>query len=151
APSAVPCEAARVARERRALALAGRTLQIDCSLTLGGTRSPWPKACAALQAALVADGALMHGGAGSGRADLVAGLHASGQIEERRDADGGRSGWRFRGKVATHLRGGGDLDLVDEYEGLTGYNPVSAAMAGDLLALAVVQRLDKALTALWEK
>lgn len=143
------CDAPRLARERRTLALAGRTLQLECSLTLAGTRGAWPKACTALQTALIADGALVH--AGAGRADLVASVHAAGQIEERRDAHSGKSGWRFRGKIATQVRGTGGLDLADEYEGLTGFNPVSAAMAGDLLALAVVQRLDKALSALWDK
>ena len=143
------CDGPRLARERRALALAGRTLQLECSLTIAAARSAWPKACAALQSALLADGAVL--AAGGSRADLVASVHASGQIEERRDADSGRSGWRFRGKVATHLRGAGGLDLADEYEGITGFNPVSASMAGDLLALAVVQRLDKALTVLWDK
>ncbi|MBL8288969.1 MAG: hypothetical protein JNL85_13375 [Rubrivivax sp.] len=146
------CDAERVARERRALALSGRTVALDCSLTLagvaGGARSAWPKACTALQAALVADGAVPV--AAGAKADLTASVHASGQIEERRDADSGRTGWRFRGKVATRLRGSGNLDLADEYEGLTGFNPVSATMAGDLLALAVVQRLDKALTAFWD-
>lgn len=143
------CDAPRLARERRALALSGRTVAIECSLTLAGARNAWPKACTALQAALVADGAVPV--AAGARADFNASLHASGQIEERRDADSGRSGWRFRGKVATRLRGSGSLDLADEYEGLTGFNPVSATMAGDLLALAVVQRLDKALTAFWDK
>lgn len=146
------CDAERVARERRALALSGRTVALDCSLTLtgvaGGARSAWPKACTALQAALVADGAVPV--AAGAKADLAASVHATGQIEERRDADSGRSGWRFRGKVATRVRGSGNLDLADEYEGLTGFNPVSATMAGDLLALAVVQRLDKALTAFWD-
>lgn len=146
------CDAERVARERRALALSGRTVALDCSLTLtgvsGGARGSWPKACTALQAALVADGAVPV--AAGAKADLAASVHATGQIEERRDADSGRSGWRFRGKVATRVRGSGNLDLADEYEGLTGFNPVSATMAGDLLALAVVQRLDRALTAFWD-
>lgn len=146
---AAACSPERVARERRALALSGRTVALECSLTLsGGARSAWPKACTALQAALVADGAVPV--AAGAKADLAASVHAAGQIEERRDADSGRTGWRFRGKVATRLRGSGNLDLADEYEGLTGFNPVSATMAGDLLALAVVLRLDKALTAFWD-
>jgi len=81
----------------------------------------------------------------------VAELRADGQVEERRDADSGRSGWRLRGRVESRVRGADGLEIADAYEGLTGWNPVSAAMAGDLLALAVVERLDKALTAHWDK
>jgi hypothetical protein len=144
------CDAAATARERRALALAGRTVRLECQLTLAGSKADWPRACTALQNSFVGDGAVPLA-AGTARAELTVSIAANGQIEERKDADSGRTGWRFRGQVQTRLAGAGGVDLAERYEGLTGWNPVSASMAGDLLALAVVKRLEAALDAYWSK
>jgi hypothetical protein len=141
------CDAAQVAKERRALYLDGKTVALDCTLVLGAARSPWAKACTGLQSALVADGAVM--AAPGAAADVRIELRAEGAVQERKDSEDARAGWRFQGKLRSAARGPGGLDLADDYEGLTGWNPVSAQMATDLLALNALKRLDNALNAFW--
>jgi hypothetical protein len=141
------CDAAQVAKERRALYLDGKTVALDCSLSLGTGKGPWAKACTALQSALAADGALI--AAPGAAADVRIELRAEGAVQERKDSEDSRAGWRFQGKLRATARGPAGLDLADEYEGLTGWNPVSAQMATDLLALNALKRLDNALNAFW--
>jgi hypothetical protein len=141
------CDAAQVAKERRALYLDGKTVALDCTLTLATGKGPWAKACSSLQSALAADGALI--AAPGAAADVRIELRAEGTVQERKDSEDARAGWRFQGKLRTTARGPAGMDLADEYEGLTGWNPVSAQMATDLLALNALKRLDNALNAFW--
>ena len=141
------CDAAQVAKERRALYLDGKTVALDCTLALGASKGPWAKACSALQSTLAADGALF--AAPGAAADVRIEMRAEGAVQERKDSEETRAGWRFQGKLRTTARGPAGLDLADEYEGLTGWNPVSAHMATDLLALNALKRLDNALNAFW--
>ena len=143
------CEPAQIARERRTLYMDGKTVQLECTLVLGGVKSAWPKACALLQNSVSADGAVI--AAPGAAADLRIALRAEGAVQERKDSEEARAGWRFQGKLRAGAQGAGQLDVADDYEGLTGWNPVSAQMATDLLALSAVRRLEAALNAFWDK
>lgn len=141
------CDGTQLAKERRVRYLDGKTVALDCSMQLAGTRMPWPKACSALQTALVADGAIL--AASGASADLRIEVRAEGVVQERKDSEDSRAGWRFQGRLRSSARGPAGLDLSDDYEGLTGWNPVSAQMATDLLALNALKRLDNALQNFW--
>lgn len=144
------CTPAQLAQERRALFFDGKTVALNCTLTLAGAAPvPWPKACGSLQTMLAADGAQI--ATTGAAADVRIEMHAQGSVQARPDSEAARAGWRFQGQVRSAARGAGQLDVADAYEGLTGWNPVSAQMATDLLALGVVKRLETALNAFWEK
>ena len=143
------CDAAQVARERRALYLDGKTVALECTLRIGGASGPWAKACSSLQSSLAADGAVI--AAAGAPADVRIDLRAEGAVQERKDGEESRAGWRFQGKLRALASGPAGLDVADEYEGLTGWNPVSAQMATDLLALSALKRLDAALNAFWSR
>jgi hypothetical protein len=147
--SGTPCDSKALAREKRLQYLAGKTLQVDCSLRLAGQQAAWPKACGTVQTQLAGEGAVV--AARGATAQLRIELQADGTVEERRDPESGNTNWRFRGKIRSTVQGPDAVEILDEYEGLTGWNNVSASMAGDLLALAVTRRLDTALNAFWEK
>jgi hypothetical protein len=142
------CNPARLAQERRRLYFDGKTVALECVLVLDGQAQPWAKACSALQSALAGDGAtLARPGAA---AEVRLSLRAEGRVQERPPSDGSRPAWRFQGQLKSRASGPAELDLADDYEGLTGWNPVSPQMAADLLALAAVKRLDSALARFWE-
>ena len=145
---AADCSPARLAQERRRLYFDGKTVALDCVIVLEGGAQPWAKACTALQSALAGDGAtLARPGAA---AEVRISLRAEGRVQERPPSDGGRPAWRFQGQLKSRASGPSELDLADDYEGLTGWNPVSPEMDADLLALAAVKRLDTALARFWE-
>ncbi len=145
--TAASCEPSQVARERRALYLAGRPVTLNCQLQLDGKRQPWGKACSLLQAQLAAEGAVLLPKVDAGGLRIE--LSASGKLLQR-SADGAPQ-YSFQGRMQSSAQGPEQLSIVDEYEGVTGWNPISAAMASDLLALAVFKKFDAALTAYWEK
>jgi len=147
---AADCSAARLAQERRRLYFDGKTVDLECVIALGGKPEPepWAKACSALQSALSGDGATL---ARPGTpAEVRISLRAEGRVQERPGSDGSRPAWRFQGQLKSRAQGPAELDIADDYEGLTGWNPVSPQMAADLLALAAVKRLDAALARFWE-
>jgi hypothetical protein len=145
---AADCSPVRLAQERRRLYFDGKTVALDCVIVLEGGAQPWAKACTALQSALAGDGAtLARPGAA---AEVRISLRAEGRVQERPPSDGSRPAWRFQGQLKSRASGPSELDLADDYEGLTGWNPVSPEMAADLLALAAVKRLDTALARFWE-
>ena len=141
------CEAAQVARERRTLYMAGRPVALTCQLQLDGKRAPWGKVCSLMQAQLAAEGAVLQPKVDAGGVRIE--LSASGK-QLQRNADGGQQQYSFQGRMQTSAQGPDSLSIVDEYEGVTGWNPISPAMTSDLLALAVFKKFDAALTAYWE-
>ncbi|MES2298070.1 MAG: hypothetical protein V4582_13580 [Pseudomonadota bacterium] len=151
APAGTPrsCGAPELAQERRALYLAGRPLFMTCKLNVDGRAGEWGKACALLNAQFGNDGAALGGGAADDAVRIE--ISASGAVRQQSGADGAGARYRFEGKVHATLRGPEQLNLVDDYEGITGWNNVSAAMTTDLLALAATKKLDAALNAYWEK
>jgi hypothetical protein len=141
------CDALQVARERRALYLAGRPVALNCQLQLDGKRQPWGKACALMQAQLAGEGAVLLPEVDAGGVRIA--LSASGKLLQRA-GDGGQQQYSFQGRMQTSAQGPERLSIADDYEGVTGWNPISAAMASDLLAMAVFKKFDAALTAYWE-
>lgn len=142
------CTPPRLAQERRRLYFDGKTVALECVIALEAGPQPWAKACSALQSALSGDGARLV--APGAPAEVRITLRAEGRVQERPAADGSRPAWRFQGQLKSRASGPAELDIADDYEGLTGWNPVSAQMAADLLALAAVKRFDAALARFWE-
>jgi hypothetical protein len=144
------CDGKALAREQRLQYLAGKTVQLDCSVRVsGGEQAAWPKACSEMLAKLAGDGAAA---APRGTtAQLRIELRAEGEIEERRDAESGRPSWRFRGRIRSLVQGPEIPEIVDNYETQTGWQSTGAAFQTDLLAVLVATRLDATLTANWGK
>lgn len=146
-PAAASCDAAQVARERRTLYLAGRPVALNCQLQLDGKRQPWGKICALMQAQLAAEGAVLLPKVDAGGVRIE--LSASGKLLQR-TSDGGQPQYSFQGRMQASAQGPEQLSIIDEYEGVTGWNPISAAMTSDLLAISVFKKFNAALTAYWE-
>ena len=149
---AAACSATALAQERRQLYWAGQTVAVHCAITLGGQTQPWDKACAGIQDHLVRQGVTI----ADARTSPTAVVHqltlaATGTIQQRQDPDTQARLWRFEGTITSSLTGPGQINIQDRYEGLTGWNPVSAAMTTDILALNAVKRFDAAITQHWEK
>ncbi|MBX3622946.1 MAG: LPP20 family lipoprotein [Rhizobacter sp.] len=142
-PGSAACAPAELAQERQKEFFAGRTVQLSCSLKLAGKTQPWAKACATLGASLARLGARTQPAAGTLK--LAAGvtqirLNAEGRMASRKDPEDKSLAYRFEGTVSGQVRGL-DSPVDDAYQALTGWNPVSEAMAADILALSAAQRL----------
>jgi hypothetical protein len=59
--------------------------------------------------------------------------------------------YRFEGSIASSFKGPNQVDIQDKFEGMTGWNPVSANMTTDVLAINVAARVDAAISRNWEK
>jgi hypothetical protein len=152
ANDASACAAADVAQERQKEYFAGRTVHLSCQLRLGGKTTPWTKACASLGESLAKlgartelDGPAVKPAAG---ATLIK-LNADGRVGTRQDPDDKSTAWRFEGTVSSQVRGL-DSPIDDSYQALTGWNPVSDAMAVDILALSAAKRLVDRIGQSWQ-
>jgi len=146
------CAAADTAQERQKEYFAGRTVHLSCQLRLGGKTQPWTKACASLGESLAklgarteVDGPAAKPAAG---ATLIK-LNADGRMGTRQDPEDKSTTWRFEGTVSSQVRGL-DSPIDDSYQALTGWNPVSDAMAADILALNAAKRLVERIGQSWQ-
>jgi hypothetical protein len=146
------CAAAEVAQERQKEYFAGRTVHLSCQLKLGGKTQPWTKACASLGESLARLGARTEldgpGVKPAAGATLIR-LNAEGRVGSRQDPDDKSTAWRFEGAVNSQVRGL-DSPIDDSYQALTGWNPVSDAMAVDILALSAAKRLVDRIGQSWQ-
>jgi hypothetical protein len=67
----------------------------------------------------------------------------------RKDPEDKSMAYRFEGTVTSLVRGL-DSPIDDAYQALTGWNPVSEAMAADILALSAAQRLVERIGQSWQ-
>jgi len=146
------CAPADVGHELRQLYLAGRTVKLSCTIVLDGQSRTWDKACASMQEKLTRDGVVIVTGTPQNKDPVIAlKVSATGAMKKRVDAESQTTFYRFEGVINTAFNGPDQVDIVDQYEGITGWNPVSAAMTTDVLALNVTSRLDAAINKHWEK
>jgi hypothetical protein len=105
-----------------------------------------------MQEKLLRDGALLVAAPAPSKASVhLLKVSATGSMKKRVDLELQTTFYRFEGVITTTFSGPNQVDISDQYEGITGWNPVSAAMTTDLLALNVASRLDAAITKHWEK
>jgi hypothetical protein len=146
------CVAADISRERRQMYLAGRTVQLSCVITLDGQTHSWEKVCANMQEKLLRDGVVLIASPMQAKGSVhIMKISATGAMKKRVDPESQTIFYRFEGVIATAFNGPNQVDIADQYEGITGWNPVSAAMTTDVLALNVASRLDAAISKHWEK
>jgi hypothetical protein len=146
------CALEALAQERQKEYFAGRQVVLSCSLRLGGKAEPWPKACASLGESLAKLGARTQLAAAVAKPPAGATqirLDAEGRIGKRQDPDDKSTGYRFEGAVKSQVRGL-DSPIDDTYQALTGWNPVSDAMATDILALSAAKRLVERIGQSWQ-
>ncbi len=74
---------------------------------------------------------------------------AEGRVSSRTDPEDKTQGHRFEGTVTVQVRGL-DSPIDDSYQALTGWNPVSTAMATDILALSAAKRLVERIGQGWQ-
>jgi hypothetical protein len=146
------CAPEALVQERQKEYFAGRRVVLSCNLRLAGKAEPWTKACASLGESLAKLGARTQVEAGAGKP--AAGvtqirLDAEGRIGKRQDPDDKSTGYRFEGAVKSQVRGL-DSPIDDTYQALTGWNPVSDAMATDILALSAAKRLIERIGQSWQ-
>ena len=144
------CSAADMAQERQKEYFAGRQVLLSCNLRLGGKTVPWPKACASLSESLAKLGARTEAStktvpAGATHIQLA----VDGRVSTRKDPEDNTPGYRFEGTVSSHVRGI-DSPIDDSYQALTGWNPVSDAMAIDILAISAAKRLLDRIGQSWQ-
>jgi hypothetical protein len=158
---AAVCPAPELALERQKEYFAGRQVVLACGIRLAGKAAPWPKACGSLAESLAKLGArtevdakLDAFGVPGAKPVLPAGvtqirLTADGRIGTRQDPDDKTKGYRFEGAVGSHVRGV-ESPVDDAYQAMTGWNPVSDAMATDILAISAAKRLLDRLAQGWQ-
>lgn len=156
--STAACSAADLAQERQKEYFAGRPVQLSCSLRVAGKTTPWTKACASLGEALAKLGARTDAAPAkspkSGKLVVAGGvtqirLNAEGRVAKRQDPEDKSTAYRFEGAVSSQVRGL-DSPIDDNYQALTGWNPVSEAMTTDILALSAARRLIERMGQAWQ-
>lgn len=146
------CAPEQLSQERQKEYFAGRQVSLSCSLRLAGKAEPWAKACASLGESLAKLGArtqVVPGAARPAAGVTQIRLDAEGRIGKRQDPDDKSTGYRFEGAVKSQVRGL-DSPIDDSYQALTGWNPVSDAMATDILALSAAKRLVERIGQSWQ-
>jgi hypothetical protein len=146
------CAPSELAQERQKEYFAGRPVLLSCSLRLGGKSEPWTKACASLGESLARLGArtqLDAAGTQPAAGATLIKLNADGRIGKRQDPEDKSNGYRFEGTVSSQVRGL-DSPIDDAYQAMTGWNPVSDAMATDILALNAAKRLVERIGQSWQ-
>ena len=116
---------------------------------LGGKTAPWPKACASLSESLAKLGARTEVGTKAVPGATQIQLSADGRVSTRKDPEDNTPGYRFEGTISSHVRGL-DSPIDDSYQALTGWNPVSDAMATDILAISAAKRLVERMAQSWQ-
>jgi len=148
-----PCAAPELAQERQKEYFAGRQVVLSCSMRLGGKPAPWVKACASLAESLAKLGARTEVDAALPKSPAAGvttiRLVADGRVSSRTDPEDKTPGHRFEGTVSAQVRGL-DSPIDDSYQALTGWNPVSPAMATDILALSAAKRLVERIGQSWQ-
>ncbi len=146
------CPPEALAQERQKEYFAGRQVTLSCHLRLGGKAEPWTKACASLSESLAKLGARTQVETGAAKpaagATLIR-LDAEGRIGKRQDPEDKSNAYRFEGAIKSQVRGL-DSPIDDTYQALTGWNPVSDAMATDILALSAAKRLVERIGQSWQ-
>jgi len=144
------CPAADLAQERQKEYFAGRPVLLSCSIRVAGKATPWVKACASLSESLAKLGARTQVDAKAPQAGVTQiQLAADGKVSTRKDPEDNTPGYRFEGTVSSHVRGI-DSPIDDSYQALTGWNPVSDAMAIDILAITAAKRLIERIGQSWQ-
>lgn len=147
------CAAPELAQERQKEYFAGRQVVLSCGLRLGGKPTPWVKACASLAESLAKLGARTTVDAPVPKSPAAGvttiRLMADGRVSSRTDPEDKTQGHRFEGTVSAQVRGL-DSPIDDSYQALTGWNPVSTAMATDILALSAAKRLVERIGQSWQ-
>ncbi|MBC7954546.1 MAG: LPP20 family lipoprotein [Cytophagales bacterium] len=147
------CAPADVAQERQKEYFAGRQVVLSCGMRLAGKPAPWVKACASLSESLAKLGARTEIDVPVPK-QLLPGvtyirLMADGRTNSRTDPEDKTAGYRFEGTVSSQVRGL-DSPIDDSYQALTGWNPVSTAMATDILAISAAKRLVERIGQSWQ-
>ena len=148
-----PCSPTELAQERQKEYFAGRQVLLNCGIRLAGKTERWVKACASLAESLGQLGARTEVDAPVAKT-LPAGvtqirLTADGRVSSRPDPEDKTMGYRFEGTVSAQVRGL-DSPIDDAYQALTGWNPVSSAMATDILAISAAKRLVERIGQSWQ-
>lgn len=147
------CAAPDLAQERQKEYFAGRQVLLSCGIRLAGKTERWIKACASLAESLAKLGARTVLDAKADAPVPTGATHirlmADGRVSTRKDPEDQTLGYRFEGKVNSQVRGI-DSPIDDSYQALTGWNPVSDAMATDILALSAAKRLVERIGQSWQ-
>ncbi len=139
----------------------GREVTLLCAYKLGAKPQSWDRVCADMQALLTSHGALRANVPDAGPAqkaqwveqcrngckepalaqDLAIVMYAQGSMATRdnRENPMGRD-HQFKGQVTSYVLNGGKAEFNDQYNGIGGWNPVSAEMAMDVLAIQAGKR-----------
>lgn len=139
----------------------GREATLLCAYKLGAKPRAWDRVCADTQALLTSHGALRVSVPDAGPAqqaqwvekcrngckepalakDLAIVLYAQGSMATRNNKENpmGRD-HQFKGQVTSYVLNNGKAEFNDQYNGIGGWNPVSADMAMDVLAIQAGKR-----------
>lgn len=142
----------------------GREVELYCVYKAGSQVESWARACADLTALVSSHGALkVESGSGNAaqalklaeecsvgcaRPGLSIFMRADGSLGHRDNPQNplGKD-HQFRGQISTFVLKDGALEFTDSYNGVGGWNPVSADMAMDVLAIQAGRRLREKATA----
>ena len=146
----------------------GRDVTLLCAYKLGPKPKSWERVCADTQALLSSHGALRVNVPDAGPAqqaqwaekcrngckeaaltqDLAIVLYATGAMASRNNKDNpmGRD-HQFKGQVTSYVLNQGKAEFNDQYNGIGGWNPISADMAMDVLAIQAGNRFRQKVAA----
>lgn len=139
----------------------GRDVTLLCIYKAGAKAEHWNRACADMTSLLnesgaasvsaneqspqagaaVAESCVRGCARAPGRAELTLVFYASGALNSRKNPDNpmGKD-WQFKGEVKTYVLNGTKTDFADNYQGIGGWNPVSAEMAMDVIGIQAGRR-----------
>lgn len=139
----------------------GRDVTLLCIYKAGAKAEHWTRACADMTSLLnesgaasvsaneqspqagaaVAESCVRGCARAPGRAELTLVFYASGALNSRKNPDNpmGKD-WQFKGEVKTYVLNGTQTDFADNYQGIGGWNPVSAEMAMDVIGIQAGRR-----------
>ena len=160
------CTQDDVKRWRWASVFGGKRAALICfhHVAKADLTSEWRKACDAVNGAIVRAGGKAATWSAFDKAslatiekslpkanpqpDYVVVLGAEGAMNERSATNASGKEYQYAGKLGAMIIKEGSAILSDVFDGITGWNPISAQMTMDVLALNLVKRLDERLSAL---
>lgn len=137
----IPCNQAGRDSYLLRRALDGRRVAVVCTIDLGTGREPWSKPCDAAASFIQAHGGIAEDDESA--ATLVLEIAASGQLNTRENARNPNGvDYQFSGSVSTRMTDSGETVYSDEYSGVGGWNPISQAMALEVLGVHASRRFE---------
>jgi hypothetical protein len=141
----------------------GRGVTLRCAVRASGTARAWDSACSRAATFLQGSGAVVVNGNGLGTpaqvveaakrlaadpsavpdsdAEWLLLLVADGQLNQRPSPQAaGRQDYQFEGGAYAFVVGAGATEFSDAFQGVGGWNPVSGAMAVDVLGIHLIDR-----------